>query len=233
MTSPVQSGADARIEHFTVRRTARIALLGDATPAVREIWLACHGFGQLAHRFLRPFASIAAPHRLLVAPEALNRFYLDGRIGPHGPESAVGATWMTREDRLAEIDDYIGYLDAVLADQRARIDAADVRIVAFGFSQGTATICRWAARTRAAITDVVLWAGTLPPELEPRADLFGEAGVILVAGEEDAFMTAAQHTDYTDRLRAAGMRVHRRTWPGGHHVDGKALAALAADLDFR
>jgi hypothetical protein len=46
-----------------------------------------------------------------VAPEGLSRFYFEG--GFHGPGSKVGATWMTREDRLAKIEDYVGYLDAL------------------------------------------------------------------------------------------------------------------------
>jgi predicted esterase len=220
-------------EHLTTTRTARIALLGDATPVVRELWIACHGFGQLAHRFLKPFTAVAAPHRLIVAPEALNRFYLDGRMGPHGPDSAVGATWMTREDRLTEIEDYVRYLDQVAEHLRARLEARDVRVVALGFSQGVATICRWAAHTGTPIHALVLWAGSLPPELEPRSALFGSAKLFLVAGDEDSFMSPAQHAAYAEQLSAAGLDTVQLTYRGGHRIDRDALAALARELDFR
>ena len=36
-----------------------------------------------------------------MAPEGLSRFYLEGFSGK------VGATWMTREDRLNDIDNYL------------------------------------------------------------------------------------------------------------------------------
>ena len=66
-----------REHHLRVERTARYATVGEPGESVRELWIACHGFGQLASRFLRPFESFAAEGRMVAAPEALNRFYLD------------------------------------------------------------------------------------------------------------------------------------------------------------
>ena len=44
--------------------------------------------------------------RLLIAPEGLSRFY-------HEDHESIGASWMTREERLEEIKDYLMYLDLV------------------------------------------------------------------------------------------------------------------------
>lgn len=216
-----------RERHLVVEKTARIALLGEATPNVREVWIACHGFGQLAARFLRHFETIAAPHRLIVAPEALNRFYLDGRIGPHGPDAAVGATWMTREDRLTEIDDYVRYLDRVHDDVFAAVDRARVRLVALGFSQGVATICRWAARTAARIDELILWAGSLPPELVPAPDLFGPARLSLVFGDDDASAPPAALAEHAAKLAAGNLPFRELRFAGGHGLDGATLRRLA------
>jgi hypothetical protein len=38
--------------HLTVRRTARYHVLGDAAEAIREVWIVCHGYGQLAAEFI-------------------------------------------------------------------------------------------------------------------------------------------------------------------------------------
>src|SRR5687767_2104602 len=100
---------------ITTARTARYYTAGAETPAgareanppgereahgpVREVWLACHGYGQLAGRFLAGLDAVRAPGRLLVAPEGLSRFYVDDR------HERVGASWMTREAREDEIDD--------------------------------------------------------------------------------------------------------------------------------
>ena len=96
-------------EHeLTVSRTARYYTLGDRGPAVREVWMACHGYGQMAARFARHFTALEQPGRALVFPEAHSRFYVDA-----AGRELVGASWMTREHRQAEIRDYVAYLDAV------------------------------------------------------------------------------------------------------------------------
>src|SRR2546422_4543520 len=96
-------------EHqFSTSRSARYFTLGSPQHAA-DVWLVCHGYGQLASRFLERFRPIEAERRCIVAPEGLSRFYLT----EHPAERRVGASWMTREDRLHEIDDYVRYLDGV------------------------------------------------------------------------------------------------------------------------
>src|SRR5438067_4641848 len=73
---------------------------------------------------------------------------------------------MTREDRLAEIDDYVRYLDAVYDDVFRRIDRARVTVHALGFSQGAATVSRWTAMGKSRIDRVILWGGEFPPDLD-------------------------------------------------------------------
>src|SRR5215213_7354677 len=121
--------------HLSVTRTARYYTLGPLDGAPREVWVVCHGFGQLASRFLRHFDAIDDGTRLVVAPEALQRFYLDELKIP-AAERRVGATWMTREDRLADINDYVGYLDALCEELFRRVPRGSARLVVLGFSQG-------------------------------------------------------------------------------------------------
>src|SRR5512140_2894757 len=93
------------IEHaIAVPRTARYYTLGPTHGFPRELWFVCHGYGQLGARFVEQFASLDDGTRLIVAPEALSRFYLDSIPERRNQQSPrVGASWMTREDRLAEI----------------------------------------------------------------------------------------------------------------------------------
>lgn len=96
--------------HIEVIRTARYWTLGPEEGA-REVWYGLHGYRQLGRRFLRRFEPIDDGTRLVVAPDALSRFYVSSGSGRHGAESVVGGTWMTRDDRDAEIRDYVRYLD--------------------------------------------------------------------------------------------------------------------------
>nr|MDQ3081512.1 hypothetical protein [Gemmatimonadota bacterium] len=124
-----------------VPRTARYARMGPEGRAVDQVWLVCHGYGQLASRFIRRFSAIDDGSRLIVAPEALSRFYVLGGSVPHAIDEKVGASWMTRESRDSEIEDQVTYLDRVCERVLAGRDRAKVRLVAFGFSQGAAVVC--------------------------------------------------------------------------------------------
>src|SRR5437867_9781706 len=62
--------------HIGVSRTARYFTLGDSSREVGEVWFVCHGYGQLAARFLEKLRVLDDGRRYLVAPEGLSRFYL-------------------------------------------------------------------------------------------------------------------------------------------------------------
>jgi predicted esterase len=218
------------LHHLTVPRSARYATLGSSGAGVREFWIACHGYGQLAADFLGGFGAVAGRDRLIVAPEALSRFYMDDELGPHGPDSKVGATWMTREDRLTEIDDYVGYLDRLYAHARAGLDGTPPpRVVALGYSQGTATISRWAARTAAPLDELVLWGGRLPPELEPAlvAERWRDVRVTLAVGTRDGWTRESAVREEEARLRGHGIEARVLTFEGGHRLDDETLRAIA------
>lgn len=209
--------------HLTVPRTARYYTLGEPGPAVREVWIVCHGYGQLAGRFVRHFEPIADASRLIVAPEGLSRFYLDS-----GMHERVGATWMTREDRLAEIADYLRYLDALHAALFHQIDRRVVRLVVLGFSQGVATAARWVARGVRA-DRLVAWGGVLPPELDLAGlgDVFARTRLTIVYGTTDDYITPKIAQQEEAKLTAAHIPFDVRTFDGGHELPAAALRALA------
>jgi predicted esterase len=173
----------------------------------------------------------AAPDSLLVAPEALSRFYVGDQDGPHGNDARVGATWMTREDRLVEIDDYVAYLDRLYAHVRSELPASCApRTLALGFSQGTQTAARWAARTEAPLSELVLWGGTLPPELDAGqvATRWARLRVTLVAGTRDRYVPEARLREDAARLEGHGVAARVLTFDGGHRLDDVTLGRIAS-----
>lgn len=218
--------------HLTVTRTARYVTLGPTGDgAVRELWIVCHGHGQLAARFIRHFASLDDGTRLIVAPEALSRYYLDPPSSSlSAADRRVGATWMTREDRLSEINDQVSYLDALHTHLVRHLDRDALRLHVLGFSQGAATVCRWLAASQVRPDDVTLWAGSVPPDLDlaTGADSLRRARFTLVAGDRDEFATAEVLRQQELRLREAGIRFRFLSFDGGHHLDAATLARLAA-----
>lgn len=217
--------------HITVPRTARYYVLGEPSPAVRELWVVCHGYGMLAEPFLSQCASLARADRLIVAPEALSRFYAELKV-PHTANSAIGASWMTREDREAEITDQIVYLDTLCQHLRPdpkRMDAqGEPLIIALGFSQGVATAARWAAAGQTRISRVIAWGAPLPTDLDLAdfAKMTPQIRVDVVYGTQDRFMTEKVTQIQRDRLIAAGVSYAERTYEGGHHIDEHTLSVL-------
>jgi predicted esterase len=214
--------------HLSTVRTARLQVLGEPGAAVRELWIACHGYGQLAADFLAQFRTIAAPERLIVAPEALSRFYIDA-LREGSDARRVGATWMTREDREAEIADYVAYLDKALDTVRQELPAEGVRVHALGFSQGVATVVRWLALGTARVDALTLWAGGLPHDLElgDHAGRLAATAVTLVAGTRDRLVSEEAVGAASERLDAAGIAHDVWRFDGGHRLDDAVLRRLA------
>jgi predicted esterase len=214
---------------IVVPRTARYCTLGPTHGFPREMWLVCHGYGQLAPRFIRQFAPLDDGTRLIVAPEGLSRFYLDPiPKRRNDPSPRVGATWMTREDRESEIADYVSYLERVADEVRHGLAGAAPRIVVLGFSQGTATVCRWLAASAVRADHLVLWAGTIPPELDLAAwaERLHGATITLVAGEHDTMVPAETMAAEAERLSAAGVAFTIQRYEGGHEITETGLNSL-------
>lgn len=216
---------DPREGHLAVPRTARYYTLGgEGTAAdgrVDEVWFVLHGYGQLARHFVRPFRAFATARRLFVAPEALSRFYL----ALDAPERRVGAAWMTSEDRLREIDDYLVYLDALAAHVLVRHPGPPA-VHVLGFSQGAATAARWALHGRQRVQRLVLWGGGLPDDVED--DLLRDHPLTLVAGDGDEYATPERVAALRARLDGAGLAYEAHAFEGGHRLDAETLERVLA-----
>ena len=215
-------------EHrFTTMRSARYFMLGEPGPGVRDLWIACHGYGQLAADFLLGFTRMSAPDRLVVAPEGLSRFYIGEPGRRHGKETPIGASWMTRADREAEIGDYVAYLEALTTELEGRV-APDARLRVLGFSQGVSTVCRWVARSGRTPAQLILWAGEMAFDLadgtrRPPAGV----PVHLVGGTRDQVIPLAVMQRQRDRLAHDGVDATVHQFDGGHRLDRDVLGALA------
>jgi hypothetical protein len=87
---------------------------GELGSSTKNIWFVLHGYGQLAKYFLNKFNIVSEAGAYVIAPEGLSKFYLeDVTSRAHTGNNRVGATWMTRENRLTDIENYITYLNRI------------------------------------------------------------------------------------------------------------------------
>ncbi|MBC5993300.1 alpha/beta hydrolase [Pontibacter cellulosilyticus] len=213
-------------EHsLVVPRTARYYTLGTPSDEVQDLWIVCHGYGQLARYFLRHFSVLDNGKTVVVAPEALSRFYLDGFSG------RVGATWMTKEDRLSEIEDQAAYLNLLLHELLQQLPK-NVRVTVLGFSQGGATVSRWLATESIPVHRLILWAASFPEDIDFAMGKAAFAGlpVAMVYGTQDEFITQ-QALDRKQQLMAQldiSPRIY--TFEGGHTLHLETLQLINAQL---
>jgi len=220
------------VTHHTlaVQRTARYSVLGD--PLASHHLFVLHGYGQRAQDFIRPFAAIAQDDRCIIAPEALSRFYTDD-LGEH---SEVGASWMTKEAREAEIDDYMAYLDdlaatlagSAQADSASAAPGDSATRTVLGFSQGAATATRWAVLGKTPVDRLILWAGSPAHDLDyaTHADSLRAMSPTFVVGDDDPWITEERREQVTRMLAARDIPVEMHTFPGGHRLSRDVLRVL-------
>jgi predicted esterase len=215
----------AQEHHIRVTKRARYYTLGETTGA-SDLWLVCHGYGQLAGKFLRQFECIAADDRLIVAPEALHRFYLDPPPAP-AAQRRVGATWMTREDRDSDIADYVDYLDTLVSEVLS--EGPTARLHVLGFSQGSAAALRWAVRATRVPHHLIIWAGEVPTDVDWNmgARKLAQTRIDVVRGSRDELTSEATLERNLRTLTEVGLSYERHQFDGGHHLDDPTLIRLA------
>ena len=204
-------------------------MMGSLEAELTEVWIVCHGHGQLARRFLSRFLPLERADRLFIAPEALSRYYLSPPVGgPHPASAPVGATWMTSEDREFEIRDYVSYLDLLHDEIFSVVDRAKVRLWVLGFSQGTATVARWVAHGNVDADRVVMYSGLLPSELdvERAARLARRSPLTIALGTNDEFARPELIAAQEARLLGLGVPHTLIRFEGGHEVLPEVLARL-------
>ncbi|WP_038032745.1 alpha/beta hydrolase [Thermonema rossianum] len=204
-----------------VTRTARFYTLGHAGAHIRRIWWCFHGYGQLAADFLTPFSCLDDGQTLLIAPEGLSRFYLKSGVGQ------VGASWMTKEMREAEIADYLNYFRKIEQEVYASWEHP-FEMHLLGFSQGCATVCRWLLHSRFTPSKLILWGGVFPHDwdFEKAAERLRGVPVYFVLGKEDRFITPEQLLSFIDMHKKYGFDMKPLFYEGGHEVKESVLATL-------
>ena len=147
------------MNHIQFDFKARYETLGNIDNPKR-IWIVVHGYGQQAQYFIRKFKPLQDEDTLVIAPEGLHHFYLKGFDG------RVGASWMTKEDRWTDIDNYLSYLNTIYKQVILPLVETDTEVNLLGFSQGGATAARWFNSFQRNIDAHISWASIYPPDLD-------------------------------------------------------------------
>lgn len=216
-----------REHQVTFNFRARYFKLGEINKQTKSVWFVLHGYGHLAKYFIKKFETLTTHGICVIAPEGLSRFYLeDVNTRSKTGNNRVGSTWMTSENRLADIENYIQFLNTVYATELKKYP--NVPVTLLGFSQGAATISRWALNNSVAFNDLILWAGIFPNDMdfEKGKELLKSKKVYQVYGSRDPFLTEARIEEMKALSEKIGVTSPSLIFDGGHELHQETLLKL-------
>ena len=209
----------SEIQEFgiSVSKKLRYYTLGNAEKA-DTLLIALHGFGQLSKFFIKKFEFLPENY-LILAPEGMHRFYLQGNSG------RVGASWMTKEARELDIDENTIALKTLL--EKVKNEKQFSKIILLGFSQGGATAARWYFSDADQFDHLILWASVFPPNLEKPA-LEINSKNYFVLGNQDEYYTEAQQLSEITAYKEIGFNnIH---FEGKHDIQQAILSELLVKI---
>lgn len=192
--------------------------LNELNESTERIWIVFHGYGMLSKYFIRKFDILDTRKNLIIAPQALSKFYLKGHSG------RVGASWMTREDRLTEIDNQLRLIDTILKKEVHATNEHE--IILLGFSQGTATACRYAAHANFNFSKLVLWSGGFPEDLDPLSTEKWIGDIELFYGLEDEYLSEEKIKAQEELLKKFKLDYKIHEFASGHRIIPELLLKI-------
>lgn len=206
-------------------KTGFVSVIGE-TQSPHTVWFVLHGYGQLSEYFIRHFECLLEPGVMVIAPEAPSRFYLGSDYG------RVGASWMTKRNREADINDLTAYLDKVFDSVFSRFGCgSETQFNFLGFSQGVPVLCRWLHTKSVQPGKLILWAGSVPHDMPPAElkMLLSRGKSYLVYGTEDEYLAMLKPGEIEKTVEEQQLPVQLKTFTGGHTIHAELLSAISKE----
>lgn len=190
------------------------------TASTKNVWMVFHGIGYLSRYFLPFFDELDPEENFIIAPQAPSKYYLDKTY------RNIGASWLTREDTAAEIENILRYINAVYKDATIPENS---RLIVFGYSQGVSVAMRWVAKNKVTCQQLVLYAGGIPDELTEADFLFlkGKTKVTFLVGDSDAFLSTDRMERESGKIKSLfGGQAAIKVFRGGHEIQKNLIKQL-------
>ncbi len=201
--------------------TNTYATLNDFTDKTRNVWIVLHGIGYLSRYFLKYFDELPPDENYIIAPQAPSKYYLDKKY------KYVGASWLTKENTVLEIDNVLAYLDEVYKTENI---PSRCQLLIFGFSQGVSIAARWVAKRQLKCDQLVLYAGEVPRELTATDFEFlahNQTKITVIVGNKDEYLTEQRLKEISNSIQVVfEARAEQLVFEGGHEVKKEIINGL-------
>ena len=132
--------------------------LNSLTSKTKNVIFACHGMGYLSRYFLKYFKGVNSNDNYIIIPQAQSKYYIAPKM------KHVGASWLTKENTLKEMENIISYFDSVLSNEKIE----NLNFIFLGYSQGVSVAMRYLAKRKIIVSKLILMSGGIPKELTPK-----------------------------------------------------------------
>ena len=205
-------------KQVTYQTTNTYETLNQLTDKTKNIWIVLHGIGYLSKYFIKYFDELRTEENYIIAPQAPSKYYLKNEY------KYVGASWLTKENRVSETENVLAYLDAVYAAEEFPLDC---NLIIFGFSQGVSIATRWIASRKIQCNKMILYAGGIPKELTPQDFDFlnpKATEVTVIVGDKDQYLTGEVMKYESARIAELFQgKAKQQIFEGGHEVKKKII----------
>ena len=210
-----------------IEKKARYFQLGNPGNDTSIVWVVLHGYGMLSEFFIQKFKKLENKNTLILAPEALNRFYIDTNYG------RVGASWMTKDERQDDIKENIKYLNSLMDQIIKEIGHNRLKINVLGFSQGGATACRWLFKSGLKFENLIMWAGDIPKDTltEENRLKWSNMNTHLVMGKKDELINEEMKAKFLKLVTDYKLDYKLTLYDGDHRIYPDVLMELIKSFD--
>ncbi|WBL26905.1 alpha/beta hydrolase [Zunongwangia sp. HGR-M22] len=196
------------------------SVLNEFTETTKNVWLVCHGIGYLSRYFIRFFNHLDFSENYIIAPQAQSKYYLKSDY------RHVGASWLTKENTDADIENVLNYLDEVFTEENL---AKAPNLIVLGYSQGVSIATRFVARRQIKCEQLILHSGKVPAELNPEDFKFlKDTKVTYLYGTEDEYLKKGIIKVEEERMRTLfPNNLEILTYNGGHEFNTEIINKLS------
>lgn len=201
--------------------TNSYSTLNMLTEKTKRVWMVFHGLGHLSTYFIRYFNELPANENYIIAPQAQSKYYLNESY------THVGASWLTKNNTEEGITNVLHYIDTVFKNERV---PEHCELMVLGFSQGVSIAARWVAKRNIKCNHLVLYAGSLPKELN-HTDFshlqWEKTKVTYIVGNKDPYLNPERKNLEVNMIEDIFQgKANEIIFEGGHEVKKEIINSL-------
>ena len=192
--------------------------LNSLTSKTKNVIFACHGMGYLSRYFLKYFKGVNSDDNYIIIPQAQSKYYIAPKM------KHVGASWLTKENTLKEMENIKSYFDSVLSNEKIE----NLNFIFLGYSQGVSVAMRYLAKRKIIVSKLILMSGGIPKELTPKdfKYLKNKAAIYYVYGDKDEYITEGFLNSEKKRLENLFSNINYIEFDGNHEIKTEIIESI-------